>query len=108
MAREIVPALGLASFSCPHVNCRAIAHQTWFKAFVEGYEKDSSPWIPDSEAITKFRQDKGMAPDILAFFKKVADRELFLETYDAWRSLRTELVNISFSKCYRCGGIAVW
>ena len=36
--KTITPTLGSKSFSCPH--CGAIAHQTWYCLFVEGYEKD--------------------------------------------------------------------
>ena len=52
--KQIVPALGLKSFSCPHVNCGANSHQTWFKLYADGYEEGSDPWMPPDTPVGEF------------------------------------------------------
>jgi len=37
-AKQIVPQLGLDSYSCPH--CGAISQQTWFKGFLVSMNRD--------------------------------------------------------------------
>ena len=107
-AKEIVPAIGLESFSCPHVNCGAIAHQTWFKLYVLKHDKDSRPWLPREEDLTKFKAEKHFVPSVVPFLEKLIQRKVFFETHESSKYLNTELENVHASKCYSCGGISLW
>ena len=100
MAREIAPALGLASFSCPYPSCRAIAHQAWHRAFLCSYDDGGVPWIPDAETRAKFKADKTITPGIFEFFEKVARREVFFEHHSQQKWLSTEIMNVNISQCY--------
>jgi hypothetical protein len=107
-AKEIVPALGLESFSCPHVECGAIAHQTWFRLFVLRHEGENRPWLPNEEAIREIKADKQAPPDVITYFEKLMQRKVFFETHENNAYLKTELKNVHASKCYSCGQIALW
>jgi hypothetical protein len=107
-AKEIVPALGLESFSCPHIECGAIAHQSWFKLYVSMHEKDDRPWVPGEDDLKRLKAQKHMAPDVVSFLKRLMQREVFLETHNDNAYLNNELMNVHASKCYSCKRIALW
>jgi hypothetical protein len=106
-ARQIVPALGLDSFSCPHLECGAIAHQTWYKLHVLRHEKESRPWLPGEEALRQLKADKNTPPSVITHLEKVMQRNVFFETH-SYTQLNTHLVNIHASRCYSCDRIALW
>ena len=106
-AKEIVPALGLDSFSCPHVECGAIAHQTWFSLFVSRHEKESRPWFPSEEDLKQLKAD-GAPQDVMMHLKKLMQRKVFFESHENNAYLKNELKNVHASLCYSCGRIAVW
>lgn len=81
--KQVVPARGLESFSCPHVNCGAIAHQSWFKVFADSYGKDSKPWLATPADLERFERN-GEDADLIAFFAKFASREIFLEAHEKY------------------------
>jgi hypothetical protein len=108
VGREVVPALGLESFSCPHVNCGAIAHQTWFSLYVQRYGEGAAPWLPSEEFLEKYRRDKNADPAVLKFFENVTQGKVFLETHGQSANHATELINVHVSKCFSCGNISVW
>jgi hypothetical protein len=107
MPREIVPALGLDSFSCPHVDCGAIAHQTWFKLYVDTYKDNGAPWIPALDSFADMRS-QGFAADVIEFFERMAKKEVFFEIHDNVAYLKTELINVVVSRCYSCNNISIW
>jgi hypothetical protein len=107
-AKQIVPALGLDSFSCPHVNCGAIAHQTWYKTFARRHDGDSKPWMPTANDLARFKEFPAMDSEAIAFFERVIAREVFFEVHKQWVSVDLELTNITVSKCFSCSGIAIW
>jgi hypothetical protein len=109
MAKEIVPALGADSFSCTHINCGAIAHQDWFKTYVDGPGDGSKPWSPAEarEQVDRLRAE-GVTSEILEFFDRLGNGEVFFEVHGRSTYLTTQMMNISVSKCYSCGGIAIW
>jgi hypothetical protein len=106
-AKQIVPALGLDSFSCPHVNCGAIAHQTWFKCYVAGYGKENKPWIPTAEILESFKGQK-IGDDLIKGFERRFHKEVFLEVEADASYSKTELASVVVSKCYSCNGMSVW
>jgi hypothetical protein len=105
--KQIVPALGLNSFSCPHVSCGANAHQTWFQLYASGYEKDGAPWIPTAEQLEEFKH-ANLNDDVMSYFKRMQQGEVFFESQDKAAYLKTELKNVLISKCYSCDRIAIW
>lgn len=106
--KQVVPALGLDSFSCPHVNCGAIAHQSWYKLFADYYGKDDGkPWLPSQADLENFKRQK-QSDEFINFFERFANRDVFLETHENQKFLRTEMINVSASKCFSCDGIAIW
>jgi hypothetical protein len=107
-AKGVVPALGLESFSCPHVECGAIAHQTWFRLFVLRYDGESRPGLPTEDGLRKLSAEHDTPPGIIAFLKKIMQREVFFETHDSPAYPKTELMNVHASRCYSCGRIALW
>lgn len=106
--KQIVPALGLDSFSCPHVNCGANAHQAWFRTYVESYQGESRPWLPDEEVLQGFRKNKEMDSEVLGYFEKLAQGKVFFERHEKSVYPDGQLVNINFSKCFSCKEISIW
>jgi hypothetical protein len=104
---QVVPALGLDSFSCPHVSCGAIAHQTWFKLYVDAYQNDARPWLPTAEQLADFKRQK-FSDDVFRYFERIAQREVFFETLDNTVYLKMELMNVVVSRCYSCKDISIW
>jgi hypothetical protein len=64
-AKQVVPALGLESFSCPYPDCGALAHQTWFRSFAKDCDKDNRPWLPTMEQVKRLKaqQDDPEGPN---------------------------------------------
>jgi hypothetical protein len=106
--KEIVPALGLDRFTCPYPDCGAIAHQTWFKARVEGYDDDGKPWLMTQAEAEKFKRDPQLK-SMVTFIEKMLAKKIFfeIESEGAWRRI-TELMNIHVSRCFSCSGVAIW
>jgi hypothetical protein len=105
--REIVPALGLKSFTCPHIDCGAIAHQTWFKVYAENYDDQSGPWLPTQEDIENFaRQPETIST--INWLEKLARKEVFFEKVPtgSYHTLRTD--NLYLTRCFSCKGVAIW
>jgi hypothetical protein len=106
--KQIVPSLELDSFSCPHVNCGAISHQTWLKLYVDTYENNDRPWVPTTKEVLKFKSGGDADHDQLVYFEKKARGNVFLDVHENTVYLRTELVNVVISKCYSCKEISIW
>jgi hypothetical protein len=106
--KSIPPSLGAKSFSCPH--CNAVAHQTWFKLFSDGYQKDGRPWMPDPEVIDDLKAEKNLPnkENLLKQFQCMLAKELFFEHHEKALYLRSELGNAYLSECYSCDGISLW
>jgi len=104
----IVPALGQHSFSCP--SCGAIAHQTWYRLFLDQYEKDSSPWMPDEKTFETLERDFG--PDARRsmgeYFKKRLSKKPFREDLEQTLWVRGQLDNVYASQCYSCNHYSIW
>jgi hypothetical protein len=106
--KEVVPALGLDRFTCPYPDCGAIAHQTWFKALIEGYNDNGKPWLmtqAEGERLKKDPQFKDMQP----FVEKMVAKSIFFETESdaTWRR-KTDLMNVHVSGCFSCKGVSIW
>jgi hypothetical protein len=109
MAGEIVPpTLGAKSFNCPH--CSAVAHQTWYKLFMDMYEKDQYPWVPTPDIFQRLGELPREGRDRLReFFQQRLSKMPFIEVKeDGYVHLRNELENTSVSRCYSCDKLALW
>jgi hypothetical protein len=106
--KQIVPALGLDSFSCPHVSCGANSHQTWYKSFAKPHADDSKPWMPGPEDVVRIKETPAMDPEVIVFFERLITKEVFFEVRKEWVNVDLELTNVTVSKCYSCGGITIW
>jgi len=106
--KTITPALGENSFSCPH--CGAISHQTWFKLFLESYDKDNKPWMPEPEIIDRIKRDKEFEDKegLITFFQKKLSKKLFHEVHENNSFLTSELENLNVAWCYSCKEYSVW
>ena len=106
--RTTTPNLGANSFTCPH--CFANSHQTWFRVFLDSYEKDDRPWMPDAESIERIKQNDEVAEksQLIDYIKRKLAKELFPDQHAQPNYLNTELVNLSISRCYSCDKSAVW
>ncbi|MEH2508677.1 hypothetical protein V1291_000031 [Nitrobacteraceae bacterium AZCC 1564] len=78
MSKYVPPALAKESFSCPHSNCRAIAHQTWFQCYADTIGKnDEQPTLISAsqvipEAVEKI-QDESERNRVKAFVSRLED-----------------------------------
>lgn len=106
--KTITPTLGEKSFSCPH--CGAIAHQTWYKLYTEGYSKDNGPWMPGSDLIERIEKNRELddKQTLVSFFKRKMTKELFREPHQNSSYLSIELVNLHASLCYSCDKYSLW
>lgn len=107
-AKQVIPALGLESFSCPHVDCGALAHQSWFRTYALRIEQDQRAWFPTHKEIENLRGEPHAPKVWLEFLERMASREVFFETHENTKWLRDELINVNLSKCFSCGRIAIW
>jgi hypothetical protein len=106
--KTITPELGLKSFTCPH--CGALAHQTWFKFYLDQYEGEDKPWVPDPAALDRIRADRNLEnkQNIIEYFEKRLIGHPFDERNENSRSLGWQLDNTNASKCYSCKQYALW
>ncbi len=109
-ARVVTPALGESSFSCPH--CGALAAQTWFKLYSDGYGRDGKPWFPDPEVFDRIKNSpaasKEQKENAMEFFKRALSKEIFHEYREQSCYSHTEIVNLCLSSCFSCDKYAIW
>jgi hypothetical protein len=109
--KVVTPALGENSFTCPH--CGANSHQTWYKAYIDGYEKGSGPMMPDEDSVDLLRANREIEKDLrdsmIEWVNRKLGRGLFFEgSREIGVLLHTEIGNLSISGCYSCGELALW
>jgi Domain of unknown function (DUF4145) len=107
--KEVVPQLGLDSFSCPH--CGALAHQHWFQVFVSSYEKGKKPFVYERagfEAADTSGFDESDEKRLKAFKKRFWKNEVTYEVHQYGHHCNWELVNVEMSMCHSCDAFAIW
>jgi hypothetical protein len=110
VAKFVVPELGADSFSCPH--CGAIAHQSWYRLFLDRCAKDAKPGIPDPAIIENIRNDRNFDRETkdrwVKYFQRKIAREVFSDRREPGMYLNDELENVAISVCYSCNSFSVW
>lgn len=110
MAKEIVPQLGLNSYSCPH--CGALAHQHWFHVFPDSFDRKARPGVVEREMIDKFIKNlaedgdnRGRWEDLYRRFKKneVTHEVLSHGSNSSWRMMNMFMAAVTHAKVTRCG-----
>jgi hypothetical protein len=109
-ATPITPALGENSFTCPH--CGAVAHQTWYKLYMNVFDKDTMPSMPVEDVLQRIEADRDFSPEGRAslkdyFTKKLAAKP-FQELHEQSSYLRAQLDNVWASECYSCDNFSIW
>jgi hypothetical protein len=114
-AKQIVPQLGLDSFSCPH--CGAISQQSWYKGCLVRFERETKPTVQkyepafhvgakghnprDSEAVAEHKRQ-------LVFLGRFEKNFLTYKSTKYNCSSTSEMVNFAFSHCFACDGFGIW
>jgi len=110
MAKEVVPQLGLNSFSCPH--CGALAHQHWFKVLISSFANGMKPFVYERERVDavdlKTFEDKDDRARFNAFKKRFHKNEVTYEVQKYGTTCKWEMVNVDVSMCHSCDGFAIW
>jgi hypothetical protein len=109
MSDPVVPILGAESFTCPH--CGAVAHQTWYQLYLEGFSKGRPPFVFTRERVlaidaSKFR-DEEARERLQKFQARFKKNEITYDVHDS-SYLNTALVNAYVSLCYSCDAFTVW
>jgi hypothetical protein len=107
--KEVVPQLGLNSFSCPH--CDALAHQHWFRVCVSGYGKDEKPFVYEragfmSADTSKFDEDT--RETFRALKKRFEKNAVTYEAHVDGLNCNWEMINVAMSMCHSCDAVAIW
>lgn len=112
---QIVPQLGLASFSCPH--CGAIAQQTWYRSYLVGFERKEKPEVIkyDLAIHVAIKERSSPSPEaakekkrLIEFLDRLEKHSVTYRTNEYSKSSTIELVNVALNHCYSCGGFGIW
>jgi hypothetical protein len=108
--KEIVPQLGVDSYSCPH--CGALAHQVWFHVVPSGFSKGQKPHpisLADIKQFAALKRDdddaQEKADELLSRFEK---HEVTYQSKNYSSNSYWEMMNLFMSRCFACEGFAVW
>jgi hypothetical protein len=110
MTKLVPPQLGISSFSCPH--CGAFTHQTWFRLFLDGFDKGETPTLAKYDAVARVHvermEDKGQRERLSKFIERLQKNTITYRVLKESRYSNREVVNAWLSLCYTCDGFAVW
>jgi hypothetical protein len=104
-SKEVIPALGLNSFSCPH--CGAIAHQTWYRFYAQEFGDGYAPRVMTQQDLDIYRCASEADREVEASLKNLIARKVFFERQQG-AFLNSELHSVFASECYSCECIAIW
>ena len=106
--KPIPPTISATAFCCPH--CGAYTHQYWYRMYVEKNKEGRTPSLPPKdyeEILSKSDISLEQKEYFSSMFWKLQKGEVFFEKADTSYST-TEARNLSISRCFTCGDIAVW
>jgi len=111
-SKYVPPAIDQTAFNCPH--CGALTTQTWFTAHADTIKDKNTPVIYTQKEAEEFEvgdDDDEKNRKVKEWFKKwmtsIASERPFLERHNG-QDRYYDLNNVSISKCYNCGEVAVW
>jgi hypothetical protein len=114
-AKQILPQLGLDSYSCPH--CGAISQQTWFKGYLVSMDRDKKPTIEkyDPTHHLAIKNERTRTPEEvsehkrqLGYLNRLEKNRLTFKSNRHSISTSSEMVNFAFSHCFACSGFGIW
>jgi uncharacterized protein DUF4145 len=110
MAKEVVPQLGLDSFSCPH--CGALAHQFWFNVYPDGYKRDQRPDTIELSEVAEFikliEKDDTASKRVQTLYSRFKKNEVTYEKLEYSSNSTWRMLNMFMSQCHACEGFSVW
>jgi uncharacterized protein DUF4145 len=110
MAKQVPASIKLTSFNCPH--CEALAHQTWYRVYVDGMEKDKLPFIPDDNIISMIEEDRSFDLEIRQRWIETSRRllagEVFINQEADGIFNNKVLYNVWASECFSCEKFSLW
>src|SRR4051812_39867666 len=102
--KQVTPALGLDSYSCPH--CGALAAQHWFRVFPKIYDSKQRPSLLGINQIVARRNRMSEKKDDVSSIQAAIDRlQTNAVTYLYDRDLPAttwEMLNMHMSLCHAC------
>jgi hypothetical protein len=108
-SQNIEPQLGAKSFSCPH--CNAIAHQDWYRLFLQP-ENATDVVVLTPESITTanmlLHSDRDALSEIDQFVERLKKHELTFEYQNHPQSVKVKMANLHVSNCHNCNGFGIW
>ena len=108
-SQNIEPQLGAESFSCPH--CNAIAHQDWYRLFLQPENAtDVVALTPESitTANVLLHSDRDALSEIDQFVERLKKHELTFEYQNHPQSVKVKMANLHVSNCHNCNGFGIW
>jgi hypothetical protein len=106
--KQIIPALGLSSFSCPH--CDAIAAQHWFKVLPKSFDHKKHPpsVVTLLEALSSPQpKDADDKKHWLPSLQRLENNLVTYTTHEYVHSSNWEMVNFTMSLCFSCGAFGL-
>ena len=106
MAEVVSPTFGAQRFNCPH--CHALAHQFWFKIYVDNMKKPPLKWDFDNLRLhLREKQSLNENTDVIHWLNKMVDEKPFM-LRDKNNYVDLELHLLHASQCYSCSDVAIW
>ena len=107
--KYVAPSTGETAFNCPH--CDALTTQVWYGTYADAFGSNKTPRIvPHDKSGFEIKDD--LDPELREHLEKLLDRlatgRPFIEPRSGSIYPDASLENVSVSKCYNCGDIAIW
>lgn len=108
----VIPVLGRASFSCPHLECSANSLQRWYKLLVTANNTEQPISVFDYRDRITVSNDRKMTDkqknELLDYINKQLTRKPFFQNSDESMYGEQSLENVFISKCFSCNQISIW
>ena len=108
--KDVPPSITRVAFCCPH--CGAYTHQYWYTLYVKSKDKDSRPFVPDSNFLSRIKDIPDFNNEEIEFWEKrllkFESGKVFLDKQaeSVWSDF--EACNLHLSRCFTCDEFAVW
>ena len=109
MAKVVEPSLNLTAFSCPR--CGAHTTQHWHNVYAQRLTTEQkTPLLFNAVMVAELIQEQAgqIRRNVLAYAKRAATGELFLDSFSRELYLDFCAVNLHISQCFNCSEISLW